>query len=135
MKNTSRDLMFDIHTHTISLINIGYDILTPVVIKDHWRSQEVKMRSNMKNVPMDQMLCKYAHMISTINIGYDYLTPEVIRGSWRSQEVTFERCTQGPNFWHVYPCNIPDLQRIWYFDPKIDVSSKKVKEVKGSSKS
>ena len=48
-KTTLRDPFFCIHTHMISLMNIGYEVLTSEVIRSHWRSQEVKMRSNLKN--------------------------------------------------------------------------------------
>ena len=41
---------------------------------------------------------------------------------------TFKTCTKGPNFGsHThYPCNIPDLQRLCYFDLETDKKSKKV---------
>ena len=94
-----------------------YDILTLKVIRGHWRTHEVKMRSNLKNAPRDPIFGIYAHIISLTNIGYgplrsklkysprdfifgmhyhmisltnisyDILTSKVIRGHQRSLEV------------------------------------------------
>ena len=111
------------------------------------------MRTNLRNAPREPFFYKHTHMISPINIGYVwYFDPkshqrslEVTRGHrlWyvdpkiyrRSTEVTggqnevkIEISTQGPNFWLVYLCNIPDLHGLWYFDPKID---KRTTEVTG----
>ena len=66
--------------------NMWYDILTQIVIRGHWRSQEVKRRSNLKNAPRDPIFGIYAHIISLTNVVYGILISKVIRGHQRSLE-------------------------------------------------
>ena len=73
MKNTPRNTYFDIPTHMIPLTNISYGILTPIVIRGHLRSLEVKKRSNFKNALSDTIFGIHTHMISLTNIGYGIL--------------------------------------------------------------
>ena len=98
--------------------------------RSHRRSLEVTR--GQKEVKIEKCnqgpIC--LHMISPINIGYKNFDP---RNHQRSLEVTgcqnevkFEKYTQGPNFWHAYPCDIPDLHKLWHFDPKIDKRSTEV---------
>ena len=69
----------------IPLIIMTYGILTPIVIRGHLRSLEVKKRSNLKNAPRDTIFGIYTHMIFLTNIGYSILNQ---KGHKRSPEFT-----------------------------------------------
>ena len=58
----------------ISLTNIGYDILTSEFIRGHWKSLEVKKKSNQKKTLRDFIFAMHTHMKSMTNIGYNILT-------------------------------------------------------------
>ena len=64
----------------ISLMNIGYGILTPELIRGHWKSQEVKMRSNLKNALRDPIFGMHTHVISPTYTGYSILILKLIIG-------------------------------------------------------
>ena len=87
MKNAPRDSMVGMYTYMIPLTNIGYGILTSKVIRGHWRSLDVKKRSNFKNASMDSIFGMHTFMISLTHIGYGVFTPKVIRGHKTSLKV------------------------------------------------
>ena len=118
LKNASRDPIFGIYTHGISLTYTCYDILTLKVIRGHQRSLEVKFEKCTQGLNFWHAYSYYTYYQNTIwHID--------LKSHPRSLEAKFEKCTQGLNFWQEYSYDIINQNEIGHCIPKGNWRSKR----------
>ena len=73
-------MIFAMQTGMIPTTIIDYVNLISEVVRDYWRSKQVKKSSHLKNATRDAIFLIYTHMIPPNIIDYVILTSDVIKG-------------------------------------------------------
>ena len=109
LKNVPRDPIFCKHTHMISLINIGYDVLAPEVYGG-------QKRLNQKNALREPIIGMHTNVVSLTNTGNGILTIKLIRGQQWSLEVKrrskLKNTLRDSIFWQAYSYDIINQHRL-----------------------